>query len=633
MKRYLETTSREDAVKRILNHVQIIEDEEEVYAYDSVGRVTSRPIFACQSSPPFMCSAMDGYALSYEKTLEADIGRPVVISKKDAFYVNTGDPLPSGTDAVVMIEDVEESDDSIIIRRAVHLWQNVRMIGEDTIETDMLVPQNHIITPYDMGMMISAGIDRVFVRRRPRMLIIPTGKELIDIFEDVQEFEKRPSLIDFNSYTLQRLGVELGFHVERLKVVFDKGKLKDIIDDAVERFDVIAINAGTSSGTEDFTMEILKEMGQVLFHGVSMMPGKPTLFGIIKKKPIFGIPGYPVSAVFSFKMFLVPLYERLSGIKVFDETIKVKIPFKIPSKIGMEEIIRVSIIEKDNIDYALALPRGASVFSSLAKADGFIKVPENVEGFDEDETIECTLMRSKGYIKNRINLIGSHDLILDVIRDMIKKRYSSIDFMAIHTGSLSGIMAFKKGIIDLSATHILDEKEQIYNIPIIKRYLPGVPCILINLVKRIQGILLKKDNPKKIYTLEDLTRKDIKFINRQFGSGTRILFDMLLKQKGIKRSEINGYDQEESSHTAVGIMVKESIADAGIAVYSAARIFSLDFIPIAEEDYDLLVSEDLYYSEKFHIIMEIINSDEFKRRVQELGGYDTRETGIIKYRQ
>ncbi len=311
----------------------------------------------------------------------------------------------------------------------------------------------------------------------------------------------------------------------------------------------------------------------------------------------------------------------------------VKTPFKIPSKIGMEEIISVSIVEKNGIDYALALPRGASVFSSMAKADGFIKVPENIEGFDEDEIIECTLIRNKDQIKNRINLIGSHDLILDVIRDMIKKRYNDIDLMATNTGSLSGIMAFKKGIIDLSTTHILDEKEQIYNIPIVKRYLPGFPCILINLVKRTQGILLKKGNPKMIRSIEDLTRKDIKFINRQFGSGTRILYDMMLKQKGIKKSEINGYNQEESSHTAIGIMVKESIADAGIAIYSAARIFSLEFIPIAEEDYDLLVSEGFFNSKRFHIIMEIINSDEFKRRLQQLGGYDTRETGIIKYKQ
>lgn len=632
MKRYLDTIRIDDAVSRVLDYVAMIEEEECIPSHKSIGRITTRAVYAHKSSPPFMCSAMDGYAVSFEITLDADINRPVTISKEHAFYVNTGDPLPPGTNAVIMIEDVEESGSSITIRHPVHLWQHVRMIGEDIIETDMLIPKNHKIRPYDMGVIISSGIQEVFVRRRPRMLIIPTGKELIDIFEPDYDKSKEQKLIDFNSYTLQRLGEDIGFEVEKFKILCDKNELKDIVNNLVDKFDVIIINAGTSSGTEDFTVEVIRDLGHVVFHGVSMMPGKPTLFGVIKGKPVFGIPGYPVSAVLSFRTFFTPIYEKMCGIRIFDETIHVRLPYKIPSKIGTEEIIRVSILEKNSINYAVPLPRGASIFSSMVKADGLIKVPENIEGYDEDETVECTLLVEKGRLRNRINLIGSHDLILDVIRDMIKTRYNRLDFISTHTGSLSGIIAFKKGIVDLCTTHILDEEKRIYNIPIIKRHLEGIPCVLIHLVKRTQGIIVKKGNPKKINSIEDLARRDVRFINRQFGSGTRILFDMMLRDRGIKKTEINGYDREESSHTAVGIMVKESVADAGIGIYSAAKIFNLDFIPIAQEDYDLLVAGDFYNTDRFNLIVDIINSDEFKKRIQEMGGYDTEETGGIKYR-
>lgn len=631
MKRYLETLKREEAIRVIFNSVSPIKDEELIPSSESVGRITTRPVYAKFSSPFFICAAMDGYAVNFEKTLGADINKPLVITKNDAVYVNTGDPLPDKTNAVIMIEDVEEQSTSIIIRKAVHLWQNVRMVGEDVIESDMLMPKNHLIGPYDVGLMISAGVKEVYVKRRPKLLIVPTGKELVDIFSEGEISIKKGNLIDFNSYTLKGLAEEIGFETEKYKILSKKEELIKIFDNQIEEFDVIIINAGTSSGTEDFTAESIKKTGRLIFHGVSMMPGKPTVFGLIKGKPVFGIPGYPVSAALSFKMLLEPLFERLTGVKRFYEEQEVITSFKIPSRIGIEEIVRVNILPKDGSYFAVALPRGASVFSSMAKADGLITIPEHVEGLDEGERIKCRLLKNRAYLENRINLIGSHDIILDVIRDMIRERYLDVDFMATHTGSLSGIMAFRKGIIDLCTTHILDEKEKVYNIPIIKKYLKDIPCILINLAKRIQGLMVQSGNPKGIKGIEDLLRKDVFFVNRQFGSGTRILFDSILKEKNIKGSEIKGYEREETSHTAVAIMVKETIADAAMGIYSVAKIFSLDFIPIGEEDYDLLVSKEFYNTEKFNILFEIIKSKEFKERLLNMGGYNISETGKVKF--
>ncbi|MCX7966037.1 MAG: molybdopterin biosynthesis protein [Syntrophorhabdaceae bacterium] len=632
MKRYLETLKKEDALKVICESVSPLEDEEIIPSTESVGRITSQAVYAKFSSPAFICSAMDGYAVDFKKTLNADVNRPVSITKNDAVYVNTGDPLPDGTNAVIMIEDIEETATSIIIRKAVHLWQNVRMVGEDLIESDLIVPKNHVINPFDMGMMISTGVKEVAVKRKPKLLIIPTGKELIDIFDRDGIF-KKGNLIDFNSYTIMKLAEDVGFDTKKYKIIRDKEELEEIFNNLIEEFDVIIINAGTSSGTEDYTVEIIKKFGRLVFHGVAMMPGKPTIFGMVKGKPVFGIPGYPVSAVLSFKMFLEPLYERLMGVKRFYDEEEVITSFKIPSRIGIEEIIRVNIIQKGNSYFAVALPRGASVFSSMARADGLITVPEHIEGFDEGEKVKCLFLKNKAYINNRINLMGSHDIILDIIRNMIRAKYPDIDFMATHTGSLSGIMALRKGIVDLCTTHILDEEQKIYNIPIIKKYLKGIPCVLINLAKRVQGLMVQKGNPKGIKGIEDLRREDVFFVNRQFGSGTRILFDSILKEKNIKKTEIKGYDREEASHTAVAIMIRESIADAAMGIYSVARIFSLDFIPIGEEDYDLLVTKDFYNSNNFRILMDIIESDEFNETLSKMGGYNTSETGKIKFEQ
>jgi len=577
---------------------------------------------------------MDGYATSFEKTLQADLTNPVALRKEtEAAPVNTGDPLPRGTDAVVMIEDVEESETHISVRKPAYLWQHVRMIGEDVIEGDMLVPVNHALTVLDIGMLISGGVSHVHVRRKPKIAVVPTGKELIDIFEEPVEKIENYRLIDFNSHVLIRLAEDLGFEASKTAIARDKAMLRDIVNNLVEDCDVILLNAGTSAGREDYTGDVIRELGTLIFHGVSMMPGKPTLFGTVKDKSIFGIPGYPVSAILSFKTFVEPLYNRLTGTELQRNQVRCVTPYKIPSRVGIEEIIRVNLIEKQETYYAFPLPRGASVFSSLARADGLIRIPEDIEGYDEGDEVQCELIGKEKDLRQRIHIIRSHDLSLDVLRDMMKQGHPDLDIISTHIGSLSGILAFKKGISQLCTTHILDEKEKIYNIPILKKYLADSHFTLVHIAKRLQGLLVGKGNPKNIKDLADLARPDVKFINRQTGSGTRILLDTMLREGGIEKNSINGYNKAESSHTAVGILVRESVADAGVAIHSIAKIFSLDFLPLAEEEYDLLVAKDFAEGRRFALLMELLKSEEFKKRLEALGGYDTRDTGKIKYEQ
>ncbi len=632
MKRYLKTISSEEALRKILENVAPLKDEELLPVYKCRGRISSRPVYAKISNPPFMCAAMDGYATSFEKTLNADLSRPVSLKKgTDSLPVNTGDPLPGGTNAVVMVEDVEDSDSHIIIRKPVYLWQNVRMTGEDIIEGDMLIPANHTISAFDIGMIISGGVSHINIRKKPKTLIIPTGKELIDIYSPAEPLFKTGGLIDFNSHMLFNLAEDSGFEATISEIAGTKEGLQKKIEEATRKFDVVLINAGSSAGSEDFTEQIIKELGTLIFHGISMMPGKPAMFGIVNDKPVFGIPGYPVSAALIFKTLVKPLYDKLTDSSSKKILISCMTAYKIPSRLGIEEIIRVNIIKNSGKYYAIPLNRGASIFSSIARADGLVRIHASVEGYSEDEEIACELFTNEESLNQRIHIVGSHDLSLDILRDMMKSFNKDMDMISTHTGSLSGITAMAKGVSYICTAHILDEKDKIYNIPTIKKYLYNKPCKLIHIAKRQQGLLVRKDNPLKIKGIEDLSRPDVKFINRQAGSGTRILFDSLISECGIEKHQINGYDREESTHTAVGILVRESIADAGIAIYSIAKIFSLDFIPLAEEDYDMVVDSKFMGDNKFNILMNLINSGEFKKRLEQMGGYNTKETGRIKF--
>jgi putative molybdopterin biosynthesis protein len=481
-------------------------------------------------------------------------------------------------------------------------------------------------------MFLSAGITHVHVRRRPSVLIIPTGKELIDIYDNPSQDAGAHRLVDFNSYLLVNMAEEIGFHAEKSKILITKEELSSTVHQASKKFDVIIINAGSSAGSEDFTEGVIRELGTLIFHGVSMMPGKPTLFGMVNEKPVFGIPGYPVSATTSFKVFLEPLCEKLLATTISREFVSCVMPYKIPSRIGIEEILRVNLIDKKDLYYAFPLPRGASIYSSLANADGLIRVPENIEGFNEGETITCELLRNKGELNKRTHIIGSHDLSLGILRDMLKKRFPDQDLISTHVGSMSGIMAFRKGITNLCTTHVLDDgQEKVYNINVVKKYVPDRRWLLLNIAKRTQGLLVQKGNPKSLSGIVDIAKNGITFVNRQVGSGTRILLDAMLKGKGISRDSVKGYEREESSHTAIAILVREGVADTGIAIHAAARVFSLGFIPLAEEDYDLLVTQEFSETERFLSLLELIRSDEFKRRLHVIGGYNTEDTGKIKY--
>jgi len=607
---------------------------EEIPVPDAVGRVLAEPVNARLSSPNFHLAAMDGLAVKAEITFGANAAAPKTLRVgRETFYVNTGHVLPPDTDAVIMVENVNTLDENRIeIEAPVFPWQNVRRVGEDIVATELLFPRNHVITPYCVGALLSGGVFRVPVKTRPKVLIIPTGSELVD-WRKLKLHKFRPGqVLESNSFVLGKLIEKWGGTFRRHEmVVDDTAKIKKAIKAAVDDdYQMILVLGGSSAGSEDFAKTAIVELGEIHVHGVTIMPGKPIVIGSVGNKPVFGIPGYPVSAIIAFEQFVQPLLHAWLGQPAPQrETVDVRPTKKIASKLGVEEFLRVKLGEVGGRIVATPLPRGAGTITSITEADGIIRIPNHVEGINDNEIVSAELLRSLPAIRKTIVIVGSHDNSLDVLADQLKAGHSELTLSSSHVGSMGGLMAIKRGVCHLAGTHLLDAADGSYNISYLKKYLPDTPVRLVHLVQRDQGLIVKKGNPKHIGGIEDLSRKDISFINRQIGSGTRILLDYKLNQLNVKAAAINGYQNEEFTHMAVAVSVLSGAADAGLGIYAAAKALDLELIPVVTEQYDLVIPREFFETDAVQILLKIINSRDFKQRVEALGGYNTKNTGSV----
>jgi putative molybdopterin biosynthesis protein len=630
---YLKKKSLGEAKKVASELANLIHLEAEVIpVIRSQGRITAEPIFARVSSPPFHCAAMDGIAVKAENTFGATEESPKSLCiNKEAFFVNTGNRIPQGSDSVIMIEDVHRLDsEKVEIREAAHPWQHVRSVGEDILTTEMVFPQNHRIMPYDLGALLACGHQDVKVWKKPRVLIIPTGSELIDPEQtDLNHLQNISGIIESNSYVLSALILEDGGIPIRHPIVKDDSlKIREALLSVDQGVNLILIIAGSSAGSEDFTRSIIEESGEVLIHGISMMPGKPTLIGQFRNRPIIGIPGYPVSAIIAYEELVRPiLFQSLHRMEPERPRTKAIPTRKIPSKLGTEEFLRVKIGKVGEKFFATPLPRGSGMVTSLTQADGIIRIPALSEGLNENEVTEVELLKPLDEIANTVVMVGSHDLTLDLLANLLGKYYPPIFLSSHSVGSLGGILAIKNGTCHMAGSHLLDPETGEYNVTYIHTYLNGIEVRVIHLVFREQGLFVQRGNPKKVKGLDDLLRRDITFINRQKGSGTRILLDHTLKTLSLKPDQITGYEKEEFTHMAVASTVASGIADAGLGILPAAKAMNLDFIPIAKERYDVIIPSIYFAEEKIQKVVETIRSKEFRTMVSRMGGYDVSRTG------
>jgi putative molybdopterin biosynthesis protein len=615
---------------------------------EAAGRVTSEAVWALVSSPHYHASSMDGYAVRAEDTRGATETRPVYLPVgRSAFYVDTGDPLPPGTNAVIMIEEVqlrdcglqiadcgfEDAQSAIEILSPVPPWQHVRPMGEDMVASELILPANHRLRSQDVGAAAGSGHSWLMVRRRPHVAIQPTGTELVAPGAPLHPGD----IIEYNSLVLGAMIREWGGLPVRLPPLADDyTAIRDRILEAARHHDLVIVNAGSSAGSEDFTARIVAELGQLLVHGIAIRPGHPVILGVIdlpgteRRVPIAGLPGYPVSAAMTCELVIKPLLARWLG-QAPEERPQVvaTLARKVTSPMGDEEFLRVTLGQVGKRMVATPLPGGSGVLMSLVRADGIVRISRGEEGFDAGAQVTVDLLRSPESVRRTIVAIGSHDLTLDILADELGQRYPGRSLSSANVGSLGGLLALSRGEAHLAGSHLLDEQTGEYNSSYIRRILPDAPVVLLGFVRREQGLIVPRGNPKSIQGLADLTRPDVVYINRQRGAGTRVLLDYRLKQAGIDSHAIRGYDRQEFTHLAVAAAVASGAADCGMGILAAARALDLDFVPLDSERYDLVIPAEYYDSDILSPVLEIIRSPSFARRVVALGGYATPQIGEL----
>ena len=635
---YLQTIPVEEAREKYLSAVSQIVDVkyETIDVTQSLDRVTAKAVFARYSSPLFNASAMDGIAVNAADTSEATETNPVILKEDQYVVVDTGDPIHPPCDAVIMAEDIVETDEGVKIIASAHSWQHIRPIGEDIVAGEMILPSSHKIRPIDIGVLLSAGILKIDVVKKPEVAIFPTGTEIIEPDAEIED----GSIIESNSRMFENMvNVAGGIGHRFPPIIDDYQQIRDQVSAAVDTHDMVIVNAGSSAGTEDFTVHVLRELGEVLVHGVAVKPGKPVILAIVRGKPVIGLPGYPVSAYIGFENFVTPIIQMMAKCtEKLTETVEAHISKRLVSSLKHKEYVRVKVGKVGDKFVAAPLARGAGAAMSLVRADGFCVIEQSSEGVEAGEKVNIDLYRSRSEIENTVVIIGSHDLILDVIADIMPNKYRNMFVSSTHVGSMGGLMALRRGEAHMAPIHLLDEETGEYNVSYIKKMFKE-PMALIKGVHRIQGIMVKKGNPLGIKSIADLAGNSasaapaehgaIRYVNRQRGAGTRVLFDYRLKQENIDPSSINGYDREMATHMAVAAAVASDGADSGMGVLSAAKAMDLDFIEVGPEEYDFAIPAE--YLELPHIkaFIEILQSSEFKDRLEELGGYSADNAGKI----
>jgi len=535
------------------------------------------------------------------------------------------------------------SEPTVAGARTIHLrgasapWQHVRLVGEDVVASEPLLPRGHRIRPYDVGALLAAGVHQVTVRSRPVVAILPTGDELIQPGDD-----PRPGhVIEFNSRMIAAFVREWGGEPRRLDPVRDDlAEMRARIRAALVETDVLCIIAGSSAGQHDFTVEALSSFGEILAHGIDVMPGKPASIlacrsvpgGEALRAPVaIGIPGYPVSAAIICRELLEPLLAHLLGTGAPDRPrLKAVVPRKLPSRLGQEEFVRVTVVEVRGRRIVSPLGRGAGAITTMVKADGFVRVPPLIEGVNAGEEVEVELLRPLQDVLGTIVVTGSHDLTLGVLEDVLRAAHPRYKLATSSVGSLAGLLTLGRGEAHLAATHLLDVETGVYNLPDIARLLEEVPVTVVNLVVREQGLIVAKGNPLGLSSVGDLTRDGVRFVNRQSGAGTRVLLDYLLDKEGVDADAVSGYEREEFTHMAVAAAVRSGLVDVGLGVRSAAAALGLDFVPLEREDYDLVLRADFADGDAGRALLAVIGGEPFRAAVQRLPGYDTTRTGQRK---
>ena len=615
MKRYLSVISLAEARALVERSFPAIPGVVRVpVTAGTVGRITAAPIFARFSVPAIHLSAMDGIAVRSAETLGASEQNPVTLP--DAARVNTGNIVPAGYDAVVMIEDVWVDGETYTVRKPVSPWQHIRPVGEDIGESEMILSSHHRIRPQDVGALANYGVTEVDVLN-VRAGLIPTGSELVP----AGVMPPPGKVVESNTLMAASVLAEAGVEAHRYPIVpDDPDRIRDAVRRGVAENDILFVSAGSSAGTRDYTADIVRDLGEVLAHGVAIKPGKPVIVGRVEGKPVIGLPGYPLAAATVLRELVMPLVARY-GLPVREPGhVAARLTTSLQSDIGTDEFVLLSVGKIGDRWVAVPQSRGAGIQMSAVRANGYLRIPEDMEGAEAGKTVDVRLTVPRAEAEEAVLVTGSHDPALDYLADLVRPR--GVDIHSTHLGSMGGVIALKKEECHAAPMHLL-APDGTYNTYYLERYMPGADLALLCVAERQQGVISRDG-----LSFDDLPGRT--FINRQKGSGTRMLLDHTLAARGIDPASIPGYGREATTHLAVALAVRTGEADAGMGVYSAAKALDLAFVPVATERYELAMHRAMLDDPGIAALVETVSSAAFKQVLRNLGGYETDETGVLR---
>ncbi|MFG1520250.1 MAG: molybdopterin biosynthesis protein [Thermoplasmataceae archaeon] len=586
----------ENAKKLTEDHTKMVTESESVIVAGALGRVLSNDVYSPIDSPPFDRSEVDGYAVISSSVENAEQDHPVKLTivgnsnigeapkvlkeESGCFRIATGSIVPFNSDAVVMAEYTKESKDTVEILRAVKPGENVTLSGTDVSLGELLLRRDTFLGPREIAVLSSTGVEKVNVYRKMKIGIISTGNELVEPGRELSDGQ----IYESNGITIKNMLDQYGvFDPEYLGIIRDEmNVIRSTISSMIKDYDVVITSGSTSAGEGDMVYRVLGDLDPgILFHGVEIKPGKPTLLAASGSKPVYGLPGFPVSAVMVFETIFLPSLLKSAHVKRSIKHVMAKVPVRVSLSVGKLNLIPVSLVRRGvNVAYPLLGDSGS--VSRLTRSDGYISVYGDRSFIDENEELNVTLFSEDVEVPD-VNFIGSHDIALDSIFHRI-----DLNVKIINVGSMGGVQAIKRGEADIAGVHILNPLTMEYNDfkgdPVLEE-----KSVLVKGYRREQGILVKKGNPMNIRNISDIAERGARFVNRNSGSGTRILIEKMLKDSGIDSRSIKNFRYEVKTHNAVANAIRSGRGDAGIAIRQVASMYGLDFIPIGFEEYDFLV--------------------------------------------
>lgn len=614
VKRYLSLCSFDDALHQLKASFNPPGRTELVPVTRALGRIIATPVYARYSVPEVNLAAMDGIAVKSRDTFGASDQTPVTIA--EFTRVNTGNIIPPRFDAVIMIEDTWVEEDKFQIRKAATPWQHVRPAGEDIREGRLVLPKGHQVRAFDIGALATYGIVNMTVNT-VNVGIIPTGSELVPL-------GVRPGpgqVVESNTVMAQVLLDSMGAHCTRLPIVYDDPDLiEEALRTAAQENDLVIISAGSSAGTRDYTAGAISAIGELLFHGVAVKPGKPMMLGKVMGKPVIGLPGYPLAAQTVLREFAVPLLEYWGLAPLLKYSVNVKLATPLNSDLGFDEFVPVSVGRIANQHWGMARSRGTVVQMATVRSNGYTHIPAPVEGYDAGHELEVFLTTDPANIERTLIFSGAIDPVLEELGNIAHNQG-----LFIHTGSAGNtgaILSLKRNSCH-AAPMSLPAFSLLQDCRFIQPYLKSLDLVFVNIASQEQGIASAKEvRPDAL--------EAVCWINSRKDTPARILFDSLLSAHNLTPSRIRGYDNEVATPGAVAAAIRAGQADAGICSKGLAESHDLVFYMVAQEQYDLVMRREMLDDPRIITLISLIKSPEFKAHLDRSGAYCTNQTGRVR---